>query len=48
MSSGTLYHMALVRTNISENISPPSSGFFRVITIPQLCYRGTAVDSDDQ
>jgi hypothetical protein len=30
MSSGTLYHVAVVRTNVSENISPPSSGFLRV------------------
>jgi hypothetical protein len=31
MSSGTLYHVALVRTNISENILPPSAGFLGVI-----------------
>jgi hypothetical protein len=29
--SGSLYHVALVRTDVSENISPPSSGFLRVI-----------------
>jgi hypothetical protein len=31
MSSGTSYHVALVKTDGSENISPPSSGFLRVI-----------------
>jgi hypothetical protein len=30
MSSGTSYHVDLVRTAVSENISPPSSGFLRV------------------
>jgi hypothetical protein len=32
MSSGTLYRVAQVRTNVSENISSPSSGFLKVIT----------------
>jgi hypothetical protein len=31
MLSGTLYRIALVRTNVSKNILSPSSGFFRVI-----------------
>jgi hypothetical protein len=30
MSSGTLYLVAVVRTDISGNITPPSSGFLRV------------------
>jgi hypothetical protein len=32
MPSGTLYPVAIVRTDVSENISPPSSGFVRVMT----------------
>jgi hypothetical protein len=31
MSSGTLYHVALVRIDVLENISPPSSWILRVI-----------------
>jgi hypothetical protein len=31
MSSGTLYRVALVKTDVSENVSPPSSGLLRVI-----------------
>jgi hypothetical protein len=31
MSSRTLYHVALVRTDVSENVSCTSSGFLRVI-----------------
>jgi hypothetical protein len=31
MPSGTLYRVPLVRTDVSENIQPPSSGFLRVI-----------------
>jgi hypothetical protein len=29
--SGTLYRVALVRNGVSENISPPTSGFLRMI-----------------
>jgi hypothetical protein len=36
MSSGTLYRVALVRTDVPENISPPSSGFLRVIRLHSL------------
>jgi hypothetical protein len=31
MSSGTLYHVAVVSTDVLENVSPPPSGFLRVI-----------------
>jgi hypothetical protein len=31
MSSGTLYRVVVVRTDVLERISPPSSGFLRVI-----------------
>jgi hypothetical protein len=30
MSSGTLCFVAVVRSNVSENILPPSSGFLKV------------------
>jgi hypothetical protein len=33
MSSGTLYHLVLIRTDVSENISPPSSGFLTVTAL---------------
>jgi hypothetical protein len=36
MSFGTLYCVGLVATDISENISPPSSWFLRVIG-PHSC-----------
>jgi hypothetical protein len=44
MPSGTLYCLALVRTDVSENILPPSSGFLTVIgfhscvTVESLLY----------
>jgi hypothetical protein len=31
MSSGTLYHVALFQTEISENVSSPASGVLRLI-----------------
>jgi hypothetical protein len=31
MSSGTLYGVALARTDVSENLSSPSSGLFKLI-----------------
>jgi hypothetical protein len=31
MLSGTLYRVALVRTEVSENMSPPFSGYLRLI-----------------
>jgi hypothetical protein len=40
--SETLYRVALVRTDVSENVSSPTSGLLRVI--PQLCCRGIAVN----
>jgi hypothetical protein len=33
MSSGTLNRVPVVRTDVSENILPPSSGFLRVIEL---------------
>jgi hypothetical protein len=44
MPSGTVYHVAVVQTDVLENTSPPSSGFLRSDRIPQLCYHGIAVD----
>jgi hypothetical protein len=32
-SAGTLHSVPLVRTDVSENVSPPSSGFLRVTGI---------------
>jgi hypothetical protein len=31
MPSGTLYHVALIQPDVSENASPLSSGFFRML-----------------
>jgi hypothetical protein len=45
MSSGPLYHVALVRTDVSENMSPPFFRVSQVDTIPQLCYRGILVEA---
>jgi hypothetical protein len=44
MSSRNLYHVALVRTEVSENILPPSSRILSVIRTLQLCYRGITLD----
>jgi hypothetical protein len=38
MPSGTFYRVALVGPDVSDNISPPSSGFHGGDRIPQLCY----------
>jgi hypothetical protein len=43
MSSETLYHVALVRTDVSENISPHLQ-VPQADTIPQLFYFGITFD----
>jgi hypothetical protein len=40
MPSGTLYHVAVVRTDVSEKVSSQFSGSLRVIS--QYCCRGIA------
>jgi hypothetical protein len=57
-SSGMLRRVALVRTDVSDNISPPSSGFLRVIgpstlsnsdsTVTQLLGPVTLRNADDE
>jgi hypothetical protein len=43
MPSGTLYRVPLVKTDVSENISPTTPGFLRVIGF-HIGYRGISVD----
>jgi hypothetical protein len=45
MSSGTLYHVTLARTDVSEKVSSASSGFFKLIgfyKFPETSVRGSA------
>jgi hypothetical protein len=41
MSSGTLYRVALVETDVSENLSSPSSGFLKQIGFHNCITVGT-------
>jgi hypothetical protein len=47
MSSGTFYRVALVRTDVLENVSSPSSGFLKLIVCPQLYYCGNTEEGED-
>jgi hypothetical protein len=45
MSSWTWYRVALALTDVSENVSSPSSGFLKLDWFPEFHYRGNAVHS---